>query len=117
MNGVEILSSAQVASEFAFNWAWFWIAFGATLGIGLIVGIWNVVSGECESYYILSCLIVGIICGVAFGVIFGDVGKLPTAYETHHKVTIDDSVSMTEFLDKYEIIDQEGKIYTVREKE
>lgn len=34
-----------------------------------------------------------------------------------YKVTIDDSVSMNEFLDKYEILDQEGKIYTVRERE
>lgn len=117
MNGVEILSSTQVASEFTFNWTVFWIAFGATLGIGLIVGIWNVARGECESYYIASCLIVGIICGVIFGVMFGDICKHPTAYETHYKVTIDDTVSMNEFLDKYEILGQEGKIYTVKERE
>jgi general stress protein CsbA len=36
---------------------------------------------------------------------------------TEYKVTIDDSVSMNEFLDKYEILDQEGKIYTVKERE
>ena len=35
---------------------------------------------------------------------------------TTYKVTIDDSVSFTEFTDKYEIKDQEGKIYTVYEK-
>ena len=34
-----------------------------------------------------------------------------------YKVTIDETVSMVEFMDKYEIIDQEGKIYTVRERE
>ena len=39
-----------------------------------------------------------------------------TEYATEYKVTIDDSVSMNEFMDKYEIINQEGKIYTVREK-
>lgn len=37
-------------------------------------------------------------------------------YETHYQVTIDDSVSMNEFQDKYEIIEVEGKIYTVRER-
>ena len=36
---------------------------------------------------------------------------------TPPKVTINDSVSMNEFLDKYEILDQEGKIYTVKERE
>ena len=34
-----------------------------------------------------------------------------------YKVTIDNSVSMNEFLNKYEILAQEGKIYTVKEKE
>lgn len=34
-----------------------------------------------------------------------------------YKVAIDDSVSINEFLDKYEILDQEGKIYTVKERE
>ena len=34
-----------------------------------------------------------------------------------HEVLINDSVSLTEFLDKYEILDQEGKIYTVKERE
>lgn len=35
---------------------------------------------------------------------------------TIYKVTIDDSVSFTEFTDKYEIKDQEGKIFTIYEK-
>lgn len=34
-----------------------------------------------------------------------------------YKVTIDDTVSMTEFNSRYEIISQEGKIYTIIEKE
>lgn len=35
---------------------------------------------------------------------------------TTYKVIIDDSVSFTEFTDKYEIEDQEGKIFTIYEK-
>ena len=35
---------------------------------------------------------------------------------TTYKVIIDDSVSFTEFTDKYEIKDQEGKIFTIYEK-
>ena len=41
--------------------------------------------------------------------------KLP-AYIINNNDSSDDSVSMNEFLDKYEILDQEGKIYTVKEK-
>lgn len=36
-------------------------------------------------------------------------------YETRYQVTVDDSVSMNEFQNKYEIIKVEGKIYTVKE--
>ena len=34
-----------------------------------------------------------------------------------HEVLINDSVSLTEFNEKYEIVSQKGKIYVVREKE
>lgn len=37
-------------------------------------------------------------------------------YETRLQVTVDDSVSMNEFQNKYEIIKVEGKIYTVKER-
>ena len=37
--------------------------------------------------------------------------------EYKYKVTIDDTVSLNEFYEKYEIIDQEGKIYTIKFKE
>ena len=37
-------------------------------------------------------------------------------YETRYQVTTDDSVTMNEFQNKYEIIKVEGKIYTVKER-
>lgn len=37
--------------------------------------------------------------------------------KTIYKVTIDESVSMVEFYDRYEIIDQDGLIFTISEKE
>lgn len=37
-------------------------------------------------------------------------------YETRYEVTVDDSVSMNEFQNKYEIIKVDGKIYTVKER-
>ena len=117
MEGVEILSSAQAVAETAFNWTAFWIAFGVTLAFCLFLGIWHVANGECEWWLILITSLIGIIGGMMMGCMFGSVCETPTTYETHYKVTIDDSVSMNEFLDKYEIIDQEGKIYTVKEKE
>ena len=117
MTGVEILSSAEVVAESAFNGTAFWIGFIIMLGIVLIVGVIVTACGAYEKGLILFCLIIGIISGVFVGVMFGGLFQTPASYETHYKVTIDDSVSMNEFLDKYEILDQEGKIYTVKEKE
>ena len=67
-------------------------------------------------------IILGLIC-IALALTSGIIGSLGgTISKTNishieYKVTIDDSVLMNEFLDKYEILDQEGKIYTVRERE
>lgn len=36
---------------------------------------------------------------------------------TYYQVLIDDSVSMVEFNEKYDIVKVEGKIYTIKEKE
>lgn len=61
-----------------------------------------------------------ILCLIVLGTLVFLDDNTSTLKEYSHieyKVTIDDSVSMNEFLDKYEILDQEGKIYTVKERE
>lgn len=54
-----------------------------------------------------------IIC-VAFAITFG-VLVPEDKYETRYQVTVDDSVTMSEFQSKYEILEVKGKIYTIRE--
>ena len=116
MPGVEILSSSEVASEFAFNWIAFWITFGVLLFVCAVISIWSVITERCEWPIIPALLFFGISIGILLGILFGDLSETPISYETHYKVTIDESVLMNEFLEKYEILDQEGKIYTVRLK-
>ena len=118
MSGIEILTSNEVAVVYEkFNWSNFWIAiaiatFGALI-VGFAVGL-DSHDGVIGLLAFASALIIG---GLVFGPIIGCNTGEPIKYETQYKVTINDSVSMTEFLDKYEIIDQDGKIYTVRERE
>lgn len=116
MNGVEILTSAQVVTEWTFNWTAFWIVFGIIFCICLIMGIWDVVTDDCEWILIPFVSILGVIFGTMLGVGVGVLFETPTAYETQYKITISDEVSMAEFLEYYEVIDQDGKIFTVREK-
>ena len=109
IEGVEILATGERLSEFIFSFpaalaAWFFcilmgMVFGSqekSIGLGAIAG-----------------LLVGMIVGTAAGAIIG-AAKVET-FQTY-KVTISDEVSMNEFMDKYEILSQEGKIYTVKEK-
>ena len=39
----------------------------------------------------------------------------PEPEHTRYKVTISDEVNLVEFLERYEILDTEGEIYTIRE--
>ena len=121
MNGVEILSQAEVVSSTGFNWITFWICVGTAFLLGVIgFLIYSYMYGSLDFEDIALSLMVGLLCsglGVLLGLGLGLATGKPTDYETQYKVTISDEVSMNEFLEKYEIIDQEGKIYTVIENE
>ena len=116
MTGIEVLVAQEVATKFTFNWSAFWITFGIIFGIALFVGI--ITSFLSDDWSNSLCgVFAGIIIGLFFGAMVGDVMlHTPTAYETQYKVTVSDEVPINEFLEKYEIIEQEGKIYTIRER-
>ncbi len=115
MLGVEILSSAQVATEFTCNWQ---------LGICFLIG--TIIAGGVLAFFLAEednkCGIaifgsaMGAIIGMFFFAVTLAATEKPSAYETQYKVTISDSVLMTEFYEYYEVLDQEGKIFTVRER-
>ena len=111
MNGVEILSSEIIYNTILPEY-WIGIGFGCVI-------VFVIATVLC---FANERIILGFICtALALGsVIVGVLGSTYSKTDISHieyKVTIDDSVSMNEFLDKYEIIDQEGKIYTVKERE
>lgn len=115
MNGVEILATEQVAVAFGFGWALFFL-----LGLlfSLLFGVIFWVAAK-EDGFSRIFICVGILLGLALATLLGyisDTGT-PTEFETHYKVTFSDEVSMSEFLERYEIIDQDGKIFIVREVE
>jgi hypothetical protein len=116
MTGVDILAMEEVAVEFAFNWTWFWVVFAAFTLIGLIGSCCMFISGS-HTWFIIPCMtMLFALVGATLGCGVMELEKIPTKYKPQYKVTISDEVSMTEFLEKYEIIETEGKIYTVREK-
>ena len=63
----------------------------------------------------MFCLLLAFV-SIIISILGGIYSKTDINY-IEYKVTINDSVSMNEFLDKYEILEQEGKIYTVKVRE
>ena len=116
MEGIEILNQYEVVVETTLNAIAFWIAFGivaiAITGLGLCLYI----HGECSVGIIPTLAILGVASGFLVGSIAGRISEIPTKYETRYEVQISEEVSMREFTEKYEIVDQRGNIFTIREK-
>ncbi len=111
MNGVEFLSSETIYNTFLPEWC---IAVGFMLIVAFAgLFVLNIVN---ERYcWAIVCL--ALLIGSLSLIIFGKTDNKNDIDYIKYKVTIEDSVSMNDFLDKYEILDQEGKIYTVKERE
>lgn len=116
MNGVEILATEEIVANSIFNWSVFWIAFGIIFSIFIAFGI--IISVALNDWSNIGTgVVLGLILSFIFSPMFGDTRRIPTEYETQYKVIISDEVSMNEFVEKYEIIEQEGRIYTVVERD
>ena len=115
MNGIEILSQSEVVTELAYNTTAFWTVFSIDVIVTAIICacIW---ANEGFSVDIIKIVCIGVLIGSFVGGAIGIGCATPTSYATEYKVTISDEVSMNEFLEKYEIIEQEGKIFTIEEK-
>ena len=105
IEGIEILSQ-EVCNEFNI------IAFFACVILFMMIGMAFDFFKDL-SYGIFGA-IAGCIVGIfAYAIIFQCI--FPVKF-IKYKVTISEEVSMTEFYEKYEIIDVDGAIYTIREK-
>lgn len=108
INGITVLDTASRTTMIP--------TLGIIVAIALIVGIILVCIGNVWKHEETTS------CGTAF-VVAGIIGIImwaaftPLLKYNEYKVTIDDTVSLNEFNSRYEIIEQEGKIYTIIEKE
>lgn len=117
MQGVEILTSTKVVTDTAYNWAAYWIGAGCTFVFMELI-ITSLIYKDATTFkeLLLETTVLSIFASLVVSIGCGFINGKPTAYETQHKVTISDEVSMTEFYEHYEVIEQDGRIFTVREK-
>ena len=118
LKGIEILSQSEVGCGADINWIPIMITT-IIVAIVLFVLITRFTNPTDIDHWFAVCATVFVfswIVGLCITWITSSIAP-PETYKTHYKVTISDEVSMNEFLEQYEIVDQEGKIYTIKEKE
>ena len=115
MDGIEILSVIE-EPVLLFNEGAFGSTFFITLIIFLFIAIYLSIT-ENEWLYFPLFSAAGVLAGALLGLVAGGICCTESdEVEISYKVTVSEEVSLNDFMEKYEIIDQEGKIYTVRER-
>lgn len=117
MEGVEILNQTPVYSDTC-------ITLGLLIPV-IVCAIIGSIIALC--YFKDGAGIFGALIGASVGLFIGWIATVIigcTIYESEnnidhieYQVTISDEVNLNDFMDKYEIVGQDGKIYTVIEKE
>ena len=118
IDGVEILNETIIYGYSSnFNWSAFWILFVVAITVATLSSIllwgtdWISVLGVWIPVFIIISFL-GVVAG------FSMVSPDPNIIDhIEYQVTISDSIKLNEFLEHYEIIDQQGKIYTIKEKD
>ena len=120
MDGVTILNEIEVVQVVndTFNYTAGFIALCITVYICSIVGFF-IGRMECEEVSgTLTGVFIGLVLSLFIGALFGTIFEYPPITETtmRYEVTIDDSVSLTEFYEHYNVIEQRDKIFVVEKK-
>ena len=111
LDGITLLDTGT--KVVSYTWGWSWGGFIAAIFaiFFIVVSIICMIDGTTGGEIFFFA---GIFVGMLSLFIF--VHAKPARTINTYSVIIDDSVSMTEFYDKYEVIDIQGKIFTITER-
>ena len=110
LEGITVLNTYDYCISYSWDWTFFGTLALVFSAICLIVGIIGIftLDDNGSSFFLLFLLL------LLVGVLINKIGN--KNYVPVYEVTIDDSVSMLDFEEKYEIVKQEGKIYHIIER-
>ena len=111
LDGITLLDTGT--KVVSYTWGWSWGGFiAAIFAIFLfVISILCAIDGAGGEIFLVAGIFVGMLSLFIFA--HAKPGKTINTYS----VIIDDSVSMTEFYDKYEVLNIKGKIFTITERE
>ncbi len=113
IEGIRILSQSPIIE---YDYKYWYIALGGVIGaiaIGLLIGVLT----QDFNFGMLGAFV-----GVIVGCFAGMVATEETVVETdtgryEYKVLIEDGVEMKEFYEHYNVIEQDGEIWVIEDKE
>lgn len=110
INGVTVLNSYN---KTVIGIVYYIVAIIITIGI---IFLWWELHNDLDSTLVWIILIICSLLYISLICIFVGIGNsvMKTKY---YEVIVDDSVNFNEFHDKYEIYEQNGKIFTISKKE
>lgn len=110
IKGIEVLATNNIYTCAD----WCSIGFEVSLIIAILLFL-LILLCNVDVPYIMGICEISFICAVIFALCMGyNHSKLD---HVEYQVTISDDVPAVEFNSKYEIVNQNGKIYTIKEKE
>lgn len=111
MEGVTILSTTTVT---ILGVPWGVAIFLALATFAMIFLLLSLKTVKKPIEYFYAAIVAVLVTAIALIPVWISIGGATEV--TEYKVIIDDSVKYNEFIEKYEVIDQEDEIYTVRER-
>ena len=103
MEGIEILNATEIYGQ-----TWIGLFGLLFLIFGVFATVISLVEGAIKIAIILAIMTLVGVFGVAYD------GTIHTA--TEYQAVVEDSVSYKELVDRYEIVEVKGKLFTLREK-
>lgn len=111
LDGMTLLDAGTKVVSYTWGWTWGGFMMGLLAILCIVISILCTV----HDFGGYGAFIGGTVCIMLSLFMFSHAK--PAKVIPTYMVLIDDSVPMTEFYDKYEILEVQGKIYTIIERE
>ena len=113
IEGIKVLSQSPI---FDYDYAYGYIAIGAIVGAGLIGFIIGLLASDFNIG--MASSLVGCVMGGLVGMLIAETTVVKTETGRYkYKVLIEDGVEMKEFYERYNVIEQDGEIWIIEDKE
>ena len=115
MEGVQfILHNPQYVTEY--SWGWSWMGFLAGVLVLAFAAMFILFVKMSDPTYII-CIALAAIFAIASTHIFSTAKEIESYHHSEYVVILHEDVNYKEFFEKYEIVDSDGKFYTIIEKD